>query len=442
MGRTRLLSCAGVLLSTTLAGAAGAAPPVTEADRALADEMDAYLVRHVLAPRFPACIDREHGGFHANFAADWTRQPDSHRFIVYQARNTWNAATVAMARPALREEYLGYARHGFAFLRDRMWDGENGGFLSSVRLDGSPDPAYGGTKITYGQAFAVYALAVAHRASGDPAMLELAQRGFRWVEQHCADAGRPGYRGGTRRDGSRLPADPDAVLPVMDAIGTPSPYRDMNAHIHLLEAWTELLREWPDAGVRASTQRLFELVRDSFYSEPGTLHLFLDPSGRPVAGPSSFGHDVETAFLLLETADALGIPADPRAQRVAQRLVDHALAIGWNADSGQLYETGFALFPAYDRSLQWWAQFELVNALSLMHALRGEATPRYRQALDKAWRFVRERLTDGERGGVWGGLREDGSLVPAKSNDWMAGYHTSRTLLLTAARLRGAPWAR
>jgi len=415
-----------------------ALPKAVADDHALADEMDAYLVRHVLQPRFPACVDREHGGFHANFASDWTKRPDRHRFVVYQARNTWNAATVALARPALRQEYLAYARHGIAFLRERQWDGERGGFFDTVSLDGTPELTGGATKMTYGQAFGVYALAVAHRATSDPAALELAQRGWRWVEDHCREQDRPGYLTGVRVDGGPIAVDPAAVVPAnLPVMNVPVVYRDMNTHIHLLEAWTELLKEWPDPGLRESTRRLFELLRDAFYSEPGTLHLFLDPEGRPVAGPSSFGHDVETGFLLLEAAEALGIPDDPRAQRVARRLVDHALAVGWKEDTGQLYEEGFAIRPAFDRSLQWWAQFELVNALSLMDTLHGRETPRYREALARAWAFTRQRLTDEQRRGVYAGVDEHGKVLEAKSNDWFAGYHTSRALLLTSARLRG-----
>ena len=437
-----LLAFTAVLAPAPRSAAGGQAAPSSlppAADLALADELDAYLTKHVLSPRFPAAVDREQGGFHANFASDWTKRPDRHRFIVYQARNTWNAAAVALARPALREEYLGYTRHGIAFLRDRMWDRTHGGFYDAVALDGTPELS-SGTKMTYGQAFAVYALAVAHRATGDATALDLARRAYEWVEAHCREQGRPGYLSGVRADGSPVPVDPEAVAPGREiaGMGIPAAYRDMNTHIHLLEAWTELLREWPDPALRASTQRLFELVRDGFFSEPGTLHLFLDPQGRPVAGPSSFGHDVETGFLLLEAAEALGAPEDAKTQRVARRLVDHALALGWNADSGQLYEEGSALRPAFDRSLQWWAQFELVNALSLLHARYGASTPRYRAALDKAWGFTRDRLTDHEKGGVFAGVDAQGRVVPAKSNDWMAGYHTSRALLLTSARLRRA----
>jgi cellobiose epimerase len=431
--RLACLALPSVLVVPSVAGDLG--PGAQAARTALADELDAYLLRHVLAPRYPASVDRERGGFHAHFAPDWTRQPDRRRFLVYQARMTWTAAAVALARPALREEHLAYARHGVAFLRERMWDDANGGFHASVLLDGTPDPGEP-VKAVYGQAFAVYALAVAHRATGDPAALDLARRAQRWVEERHRDPGRPCYRGGVGRDGSPLPFDPDEVAPSLDAVGTPSGYHDMNAHIHLLEAWSELLREWPDPALREATRRLFELVRDRFVAEPGNLHLLLDPRGRPVPGPVSFGHDVETAFLLLEAAEALGVPEDARARRAARRLVDHALAWGWNPETGQLHELGFGLRPAFDRSIQWWAQFELVNALSLLDTLHADETPRYREALRKAWRFILSRLTDAERGGVFHGVDAEGRVSPAKSHDWKATYHTARALLLTSDRLR------
>jgi mannobiose 2-epimerase len=415
-----------------------AAPTTAPGDpRALADEMDAYLVRHVLAPRYPASVDAERGGFHANFATDWTKQPDHRRFVVYQARQTWTAATFALARPALREEYLRYARHGITQLRDRQWDRARGGFWNSVLLDGTPDPRESAVKMTYGQAFAVYALAVAHRATGDPEALALARQGYEWVEAHCREAERPGYLGAVAADGSPLPKGPDSVAPRPDsAMGVPAEYRDMNTSIHLLEAWTELLKEWPDPGLRASTRRLLELVRDRFYSEPGTLHLYLDATGWPIAGPSSFGHDVETGFLLLEAAEALGVKDDPKLRRVARRLVDHALALGYDEKTGQLWEQGFAIRPAFDKSIEWWAQFELVNALSVMDEEHGRETPRYRQEMWKAWRFLAERLTDKEKGGTFAGIEADGRVRTAKSHDWFATYHQARALLLTAERLR------
>src|SRR5512145_792530 len=102
--RTMGSSMAVLLLTGTTFGVttAGAAPPRSTAEqkRVLADEMDAYLWKHVLNPRFPSCVEKEAGGFHTNYARDWTPLPDRGRFVVYQSRVVWTAATVALLRPA------------------------------------------------------------------------------------------------------------------------------------------------------------------------------------------------------------------------------------------------------------------------------------------------------------------------------------------------------
>jgi hypothetical protein len=78
-----------------------------------------------------------------------------------------------------------------------------------------------------------------------------------------------------------------------------------------------------------------------------------------------------------------------------------------------------------------------------MDALHGQGTPLYRDALEKAWRFTRDTLTDPVHDGVFQGVGGEGHVKRGKSHDWMAAYHTARALLLTSDRLRrqaaGAP---
>ncbi len=177
-------------------------------------------------------------------------------------------------------------------------------------------------------------------------------------------------------------------------------------------------------------------MRDRFFTEPGCLHLFLLPDGRPVPGPVSFGHDIETAFLLLEAAETLGQGDDARTARAARMLVDHTLAYGWNPETGQLYNEGWAFAPAFDRSIQWWALYEAMNAMLLMHERHGTETPRYWEAFEKTWRFTRDTLTDLELGGIYQGLDEHGNLDLQKSHNWFASYHQARALQLAVRRLR------
>jgi len=102
--------------------------PSAEEYTSLADEVESHLMRDVARAWFPRCVDEQNGGFHANFSRDWTKQPGSGKFIVFQARQTWISSQLAMHRPGLRAEFLRYARHGLKYLNEVMWDSEFGGF--------------------------------------------------------------------------------------------------------------------------------------------------------------------------------------------------------------------------------------------------------------------------------------------------------------------------
>jgi mannobiose 2-epimerase len=416
---------------------ASPAPPTMKERRVLADELDAYLWANVLRPRFPRCVDREHGGFHTNYDRDWSPREDRHRFVVYEARVTWTAATVARRLPETRSEYLAYVRHGVRYLVDVMWDREHGGFHTFVDLEGRGVPGPFRSRPVYGQAFAVYGLAAAHAATGDPEPLELARRGFRWIEDHYHDDLGPGYRSAVRPDGTPLPGPRGDGGGGVDSIEAPAVDRTMNDHIHLLEAYAELLREWPDPELRRRTEGLLHFVRDRLFVEPGCLYFALHPDGRVVPAPVSFGHDVETAFLMIEAEEALGREPEPATWRAARMLVDQALVRGFDPERGQLFEYGSAYGPAVDRSIEWWAQFEAVHAFLILHDRYGQGSDRYWGAFAKAWALARDRLADHPSPGVCPRMDDRGEVrCEPKSDDWFASYHTARALLLTAERLR------
>jgi hypothetical protein len=56
----------------------------------------------------------------------------------------------------------------------------------------------------------------------------------------------------------------------------------------------------------------------------------------------------------------------------------------------------------------------------------------------KAWALTRDSLTDKEHPGVCPHMDERGEAhCDSKSHQWFVSYHTARSLLLTADRLRG-----
>ena len=348
----------------------------------------------------------------------------------------WTAATVARLRPDTRAEYLPYIRHGVRYLADVMWDREHGGFHTLVDLSGhGVTGAFPGRPV-YGQAFAIYGLAAAHAATGDAEPLDLARRAWRWVEDHYRDDLGPGYRSAVKPDGQPFPVPKTEGPGARESIEGPALHRTMNDHIHLLEAYAELLRSWPDPELRKRTEELLAFVRDRLFTEPGCLYIALRPDGRVVPAPVSFGHDVETAFLMIEAEEALGREPQAATLRAARMLVDQALAHGYDPVRGQLYEAGSAYGRPVDRSIEWWGQFEAFNAFQLMDERFGREDDRYRGAFAKAWALARDAFADPQHPGVCPLMDERGDVhCESKSHQWFVSYHTARALLLTADRL-------
>lgn len=403
--------------------------------------MEKHFREGVLAKWYPRCVDRRHGGFLPSFREDWTPGDQNDKGVVFQSRMTWVAAQVSLRLPDLADEYRGYARHGVEFLDQRMWDKECGGFYWGLDEAGRISPQYGQEKHLYGISFAIYALAAAHRATKEPRALELAQQTFAWLEQHAHDAAHGGYYEAFTRQGQPILATSTAQdgRPgrQTDLLGTRYGFKSMNSHIHLLEALTELALVWPDPLVTKRLQEVFLVVRDRIAVEPGCLNLFFTPDWRPVPDHDSFGHDIETAYLLLEAAEVLK-QVDQKTLTIARSLVDHGLEWGWDEARGGFYDKGAAFAPAWNREKIWWTQAEGLNALLLMHEKFGSESPRYWNAFLKQWDFIAKYQIDRVHGEWYGEVSAEGEPRPgqAKGSVWKAAYHNGRALMNVAESLR------
>jgi mannobiose 2-epimerase len=389
---------------------------------------------------YPRALDRELGGFHQSFGRDWSPMPDDNRFLVYQARMTWTAAAYAEHAPSRRDEYLGYARRGIEYLDRVMRDGESGGFHWVLDARGKVDPRLGDEKHVYGTAFVLYAASKAHEATRDDLALKVARDAFDWLESHAHDEDHGGYVEAIRRDGTPIVRwDEDAPLKRrVDRLGTYYGFKSMNAHIHLLEALAEFSRVEKTPLVKRRLAEVHGLVRDRIAAEPGALNLYLTRDWQATPAHDSFGHDIETAFLLVEAANALGMPDDPKTWRMARHLVDHALDWGWDDEHGGFYYKGEVFAgEAFDTHKDWWTQAEGLNALLLMHKTYGAKTDRYGKAFLKEWSFIERHLIDPVHGGWYMGTTREGTLIGdgRKATQWKANYHTARAMMGVATML-------
>ncbi len=414
-------------------------PPTRETYQKLANEVELALRRDVLDVWFPRTVDNENGGFHPDFTREWTPGAKSGgKFSVFQGRMTWISAQVAMRRPELKEKFLPIAQHGVRYLDETLWDKQYGGFYWGLDDHGKISPYYTDGKHLYGISFGLYGAAAAYQATQDPKALELAQKAFRWIDEHGHDSKNGGYFEWLTREGKPIVGDPDAVvLQPIPVAEFPIGYKSMNTHIHLLEAFTQLYEVWKDDTLRQRLEELLTINRDKICLPPGVMNLYFTNDWRAFPDHDSYGHDIETAYLMLEAEDVLGRGHDPKTEHMAKLLVDHALANGWDVSYGGFYQDGTTFGKPESRLKEWWVQMEGLNSLLLMHEKYGQQTDAYFKAFQMQWQFIKNYQIDSQFHGVFEMVGPDGKPVNAnKGRIWKAAYHDGRTLLNVSERLQ------
>ena len=411
-------------------------------------EMEHSMKAELLDAWYPKAIDREDGGFHSAFTHDFKLTGDGDKMIVSQARHVW---TNSKAIPLYPQEsvYKTAAEHGFRFLRDVMWDKQQGGFFNLVDKKGN---VKGDEKTAYGNAFGIYALAAYHMATKDTSALNLAKKAFRWLEEKSHDPQLKGYFQHLTRDGKVISRTSEVVSTAETG------YKDQNSSIHLLEAFTELYQVWPDPLVKERLNEMLVLIRDTIVQPKGYLGLFFTPDWKLISYQDStkdaiqkhfgldhvsFGHDVETAFLMLEAAHVLGIPKDPKTMEVAKKMVDHSLETGWDDNAGGFYDGGY-YFKGSDTitivkdTKNWWTQAEGLNSLLMMSQLYPDDQQDYFGKFVKLWDYTNTYLIDHQYGEWYqGGIdKEPEQKTALKGHIWKASYHQFRALANCVAMLK------
>lgn len=416
----------------------------------IASEMKSSLEMELLEVWYPKSVDTSYGGFLSSFTFDGKRLSNQDKMIVTQARHIWSNARAAEIYPE-KKYYLESARQGFLFLRDHCWDQQYGGFPSEYKQDGTLKPSGLGDKTAYGNAFAIYGLAAYYRVSKDTSALHLAIKTFQWLEKHSHDPRRLGYF--QHLDTKGRPVQRTAATPSLAETG----YKDQNSSIHLLEAFTELYGVWPNELLKQRLREMFLLIRDRITDPMGHLILFFTPDWQPLSYRDSseqcilshhsldhvsFGHDVETAYLLLEAAGALGMKDDPLTLRKAKRMVDHAIDNGWDSTVGGFFDEGYYFrgekkIRIIRDSKNWWAQAEGLNALLMMADYYPQDSLQYFEKFQQLWSYTKAYLIDHQWGDWYpGGIdKEPFQQMADKGNVWKGSYHNFRSLQNCIERL-------
>jgi mannobiose 2-epimerase len=199
------------------------------------------------------------------------------------------------------------------------------------------------------------------------------------------------------------------------------------------------------------------LIRDKIVTPKGYLTLFFKPDWTPVSYRDSsravllnhrgldhvsFGHDVETAYLMLEASHLLGLKNDTATARIAKKMVDHALNNGWDNAVGGFYDEGYYFkdkpgITIIADTKNWWAQAEGLNTLLMMSDLYPNSPQKYEEHFYKLWDYVQTYLIDHQHGDWYqGGIdKQPNYKLALKGQIWKGTYHNLRSFINCTNRL-------
>ena len=415
-----------------------------------------HVLNQSFALWYPLSIDSTDGGYYSDINYKWQLQGKQNKMIVTQARHVWSASNAALFYE--KYNYLPkFAAHGFNFLKKVMWDKKYAGFYDLVERDGKVLNQSGFglpgekqiIKNAYGNAFAIYGLAAYYKVSKDTAALELAKETFNWLEKHSYDSEYGGYFQYLSRNGTPFKEGYHGVPP-----------KDQNSSIHILEAFTELYTVWPKKILKERLTSLLHVIRDKFVTNKGYLNLFFKHDLSPMSYRDSsseeikkhyeldhvsFGHDIETGYLMLEASKALGIKDDTATLRIAKKMVDHTIKNGWDNKIGGIFDGGYYFkgdkkISMVKKTKEWWSQIEALNSCLMMSQIFPNDKMNYYMKFCEQWNYIKNYLIDKKYGGFyWGGIDEvPGNKTYPKGTIWKADYHTTRGLINCIGRLKGS----
>jgi mannobiose 2-epimerase len=211
----------------------------------------------------------------------------------------------------------------------------------------------------------------------------------------------------------------------------------MNTLLHVLEGYTNLLRAWPDPRLIEQQANLLRAFLDHVV-DPRThfTHLFFENDWRSLSDHISFGHDIETSWLLVEAAETMGdLNIIEETRRVAVEMAEAVYRQGLDADGSVLAEGSPR--GIHHPEKHWWCEAE--GIVGFINAYQISGDEKYAAAALKIWDFIEAHMIDRQYGEWYKVLTRNGQPVPGqvKTGPWEDPYHHSRACMEVIERISG-----
>jgi mannobiose 2-epimerase len=389
----------------------------------LKQELKEELTHNILPFWMEKMVDEIHGGYYGQMTGKNQLVLDAQKGGILNARILWSFSSAALHFK--NTLYVEYAKRAKEYLFKYFFDAENGGTYWMLNADGTPADT---KKQIYSQAFFIYALVEYYRVTGDKECLDKAIELFNLIEKHSFDGELNGYFEAYSRDWILLE---DLRLSEKDA----NEKKTMNTHLHILEAYTNLYRVWKDYRLKKQLKNLIEIFLDKIINpETHHLDLFFDENWVCKSTLYSYGHDIESVWLLDEAALVLGEAALLKKVRARVIKIADAATEGLLSNGAIINEKNYATGHV-DTNCDWWPQAEAM--VGFFNAYELSKKEEYAEKTLATWEFTKQFIIDKNAGEWHWSVSATGEINEHddKAGFWKCPYHNSRMCLELMSRI-------
>lgn len=370
------------------------------------------LLESNILPFWMKLRDSEYGGYYGYMDFDLNVDKKAEKGCILNSRILWFFSETALltGRKDLRSE----ADHAYHFLIGHCLDKTNGGVYWSLTYDGQPLDT---TKHTYNQAFAIYALSAYYRLTGNPNVLELARNLFGLIEEKCTDE--EGYLEAFTKDWKPESNEKLSENGVMAA-------KTMNTLLHVFEGYAGLYQAAKAPMVEKAMRRILDIYINQVYSPELQRQLvFFDEHYNSIIDLYSYGHDIESSWLIDWGCDLLGdAELSGQIHQVNSNLAENVYKTAYSNHSlANECERGMV-----DTTRVWWVQAEAVLGFVNEWQKHPQKT-KFRDAAADIYHYIYQVMIDKRPGGEWfWDVTENGVPESKKPivEPWKCPYHNGR----------------
>ncbi|MCA9731980.1 MAG: AGE family epimerase/isomerase [Deferribacteres bacterium] len=402
-------------------------------------ETQKYLTEKLIPFWVERAVDTKYGGFQTNYDRFGKRTEITEKSFLAQCRSIF---TISFAR-RLGFEWPGAEnalRQGidflFKFYRDEKYDG----YYWIVDEDGT---VLDDNKIIYGHSFLIYGLSEYSLLTGDQAARKEAIRIFELLQEKIADPINGGYF-----------EHFDRFFNLKKAHASYGGHKSLDVHMHLMEAFTTLFELTGDERHRQALETVIALIFQKMVDpETGTGISMFTEKWQPIVNVeldtvwgrdrfdedgkstkiTSYGHNIELAWLYLHALKVLGVPPQQGSERVLP-IFEHTYTKGVDWEHGGLYVEGLRDGDVTEPTKEFWQQAEGLVGFLDAYLLTGDK--KYLNAFRNIHDFVFTKMINHELGEWKALLERDGTVIwDYMGTSWKVFYHTVRGTCLTVRKL-------